>query len=314
MKGSIGDDLDEDVEVFDEDDEQGWDEVDVGDGTTIRLPDPEQYGFRDHVEVLANASSSWSAYGPMTHENREYICRVDDVYMVRTESDGGSSNTIIGRFNSEGSGVAACIDASDAFVPDVGGAAVSAWSDEDEDGDIDDSEVWDPDDDPDDVAPPPVALTRHVGPQPPRRGCLVRPSGGRLVRSARWAPEVRFSQEQRLKNQERLWRTSIVHHGVVIAGEDASGELPSNGTRHVIPCDTEQFGHLERVVGSAEWATVSVDGDTLDAVLTEGLAATTAARVGSAFGADEVWQLDRDAIRTVFTDPPMVVAQGVRVR
>jgi hypothetical protein len=138
---------DVDVEFGDEFDEDPWEEVPLPDGTTIRLPDAERYGFRDHVDVLANASASWSAFGPMTHENREYICRVDDVYLVRTESDGGSCNTIIGRFSSEGSGLAACIDASDAFVPDLGGAAVSAWSDEDEDGVIDDSEVWDPDDD-----------------------------------------------------------------------------------------------------------------------------------------------------------------------
>ena len=104
-----------------------------------------------------------------------------------------------------------------------------------------------------------------------------------------------FSEKERLENQERLWGTTITHQGVAIAGDQASGELPSNRTWYVIGCDDVEFGHLARVLGHVERATVQTDGRTVSAAFTDRVAATTAARVGAAFGNDEIWELDRDA-------------------
>ena len=109
----------------------GWEEVDIGDGTTELMPPEDRYEFRDHVEVIAVASGAAGSIGPMTQEHREYICCFGDVYLVRSENDWGYSNTIVGRNVS----LEECVERSQAFVIG-GGAPVGAWSDEDIDGDI----------------------------------------------------------------------------------------------------------------------------------------------------------------------------------
>jgi hypothetical protein len=257
--------------------------------------------------VIADASGGHaSRFGPMICERREFICCLDDVYFVRREDDSGSSNEVIGRFTDRASGVGACIGASDAFVPDGRGSACSVWTDEDDVWEIEDSEVWDPDEDDDD---------EEVGERLPSGlgSCRVVPNS--RGRWSRWRePEPLFTQKQRRDHQEQLWRTTITHHGVPIAGVDAVDELPANSTWHVIPCNDEQVVHLERVLGRLERAVVQVDGRSMCAVFTDRMAPTTAARVGGAFGADEIWELDRDSITTIYTESPAVIATGLRIR
>ncbi len=100
----------------------------------------------------------------------------------------------------------------------------------------------------------------------------------------------------------------------MIAGEGAAGELPANTNWFVIPCDAGERAQLERVLGRIDTVTVEVDGRRFDAAFTDRMAATTAARVGAAFGASEIWQLDRDSIRTILVDEPVIVARALRVR
>jgi hypothetical protein len=302
----LDDDWDEECE--DPDDEfADWVDVPIGDGTTELMPPEQDWGFRDHVDVLARASGGAVSIGPTTLERREYICRFGDVYLVRYEGDLGSSNTIVGR----GAGVAACVERSEAFVLGRDGTPCSAWSDEDLDGPIDEEELWDPDDESDSAVARPIPLPRHGGPRQPRWGCLVGPSGSRFVPRV---SDERFSQEVRQENHERLWRTTIAHNGVVIAGDGASDELPANRIWYVIGCDEVEFDNLARVLGNVERATLQIDGRTVSAAFTDRLAATTAARVGAAFGNDEIWELERDAIRAIRTDGPTVVAQALRMR
>ncbi len=143
----IDEDEFDDVDEFEEDDEFAeWEEVDIGDGTTELMPPEGRYEFRDHVEVIASASGAVGSIGPMTQEHREYICCFGDVYLVRSENDWGYSNTIVGRNAS----LEECVEQSQAFVIGRGGIA-GAWSDEDVDGDIDDEELWDPDEDDDET-------------------------------------------------------------------------------------------------------------------------------------------------------------------
>jgi hypothetical protein len=303
---------DVDIEFGDEFEDDRWEDVLLPDSTTVRIPVTDRFDFHDHVEVIADASGGHaSSFGPMVCERREFICCLDDVYFVRREDDFGSSNEMVGRFTDRSSALASCIEASDAFVPDHWGSPCSAWIDEDDVWDIEDNEVWDPDEDDESDDGDDEEAGERV---PSRLGsCRVVPNshGG-------WSPwrepEPLFTQEERREHQEQLWRTTMSHSGVVIAGEGAAEELPANSTWHVIPCNDGQVGHLERVLGTLERATVHLDGRSTSAVFTDRMAPTTAARVGGAFGADEVWQLDRDSSRTIFTDPPTVVAQGLRVR
>jgi len=71
---------------------------------------------------------------------------------------------------------------------------------------------------------------------------------------------------------------------------------------------------LERVLGGVGAVSVEVGGRRCDAAFADRMAATTAARVGAAFGASGIWQLDRDSIRTIRVDEPVVVARALRVR
>lgn len=303
MSGQFSDDVD-DVEdefddEFDDDEFADWEEEAIGDGTTELMPPEGDYGFRDHVDVIASASGASSSIGPMTNEHREYICRFGDVYLVRSESDWGYSNTIVGR----NAYLEECVERSEAFVIGRGGIA-AAWSDEDGDGDIDDEELWDPDDDDEE---PPVVPTRLLCRRVPgHRSPVGLPS--------RLLPTRLFSQAERREFLEILWRTTVMFGDVVIAGEGAAGELPANGTWFVIPCDAGERSQLERVLGRIDVVTVEIDGHRFDAAFTDRMAATTAARVGSAFGADEIWQLDRDSIRTILVEEPLVVARALRVR
>ena len=312
------DDVDDDdaVDEFDDDDDEddGWCDVDVGDGTTVRLPDPEQYGFRDHVEVIASASACWSPYGPMSREMREHICCVGDVYLLHSGGDSGSDIEIVGRFASSAEGIDACVEASTAFVPSRDGEPVSAWSDEDEDGDIDDEELWsaDDDDDEDDDDSYAPAATRGHG--PPRRGCLVRPSSHGAHRRIVRRPSRVFSQAERLQHLEELWATTIVHRDVVIAGDGASDALPAAGPWLVVPCDDDEFAHLDRVIGGLERAEVTIGTEVTCAALTDRMPPTTAARVGAAFSVSTIWQLDYDSAQSIWTDPAIVIARALRVR
>jgi hypothetical protein len=236
----------------------------------------------------------------MTQEHREYICCFGDVYLVRSENDWGYSNTIVGRSVS----LEECVERSCAFVIG-GGMPAGAWSDEDEDGDIDDEELWDPDDDDDD--PPPVV--------PARLSCRRVGYHRSPVGLRSYSPAVSlFSQSERREFLEALWETTITVGDVVIAGEGAVGELPANTTWFAIPCDAGERAQLERVLGRVDAVTVEVGGHRFDAALTDRMAATTAARVGAAFGASEIWQLDRDSIRTILVDEPVTVARALRVR
>jgi hypothetical protein len=273
-----------------------WEVVEIGDGTTELMPPEDRYEFRDHVEVVASASGAVGSIGPMTREHREYICRFDDVYLVRSEGDSGYSNTIVGRDVS----LEECVEHSCAFVIG-GGGVVGAWSDEDLDGDIDDEELWDPDEDDDDDPPPevPARLSRHRSPIGLRSS----------ARSARL-----FSQSDRREFLETLWSATITLGDVVVAGESAAGELPTNTTWFVIPCDASERAQLTRVLGRVDCVSVEVGGRRFDAAFTDRMAATTAARVGGAFGATEIWQLDRDSIRTILVDEPVIVARALRVR
>lgn len=244
----------------------------------------------------------------MTNERREYICSFGDVYLVRSEGDWGSSNTIVGR----NAPLEECVERSDAFVIGRGGIA-SAWSDEDVDGDIDDEELWDPDEDDDidddtgEESPPPVVRHRGSCLRIPRH----RPPMGYPVRTVS-APT--YSQSERREFHEALWRTTITLGDVVVAGDGGVGELPANTTWFVIPCDADERVRLDRVLGRVGTVTVELDGMRFDAALTDRMAATAAARVGAAFGSDEVWQLDRDSIRTIRVDEPTVVARALRGR
>lgn len=292
-----GDDWDDDDEFAD------WEEVDVDDGTTLLLPAEDAWDFRDHVEVIAGSSGGVSsAWGPMTHEHREYVCCFEGVYFLRYEGDSGSSNTFLGA----GASVRDCVEQSASFVVGRSGEPVGAWSDEDADGDIDDEELWDPDDDDpddDDGLPEPI--------HPRVMSCRRVP---RASRSARPPVRPRSTQNERREWLEQLWATTIIFDGVVIAGVRAADELPANTTWFVIPCDEGERAQLERVLGQVQRVVVEVDGRRLEAAFTDRMAATTAARVGEAFGADEVWQLDRDSIRTISTVGPVVVARALRVR
>ncbi len=279
-----------------------WEEVDIGDGTTELMPPEDRYEFRDHVDVIASASGAVGSIGPMTQEHREYICRSGGVYLVRSENDWGYSNTIVGRNVS----LEECVERSQAFVIG-GGVPVGAWSDEDLDGDIDDEELWDPDED-DDDDPPPVVPARL--PVPTGAGHHRSPVGHRS-----YSPSTNlFSQSERREFLEALWSTTITLGDVVIAGEGAVAELPANTTWFVIPCSARERAQLERVLGRVDAVTVEVDGRRFDAALTDRMAATTANRVGAAFGASEIWQLDRDSIRTILVDEPVIVARALRVR
>lgn len=311
---------DDDTDEFDddgyeddeEDEDDGWYDVDVGDWSTVRLPDPVPYDFHDHADVIASASACWSPYGPMSREMREHICCVDDVYLLHTGGDSGSDIRIIGRYFSSAAGIDACVEASSAFVPARDGVPVSAWSDEDGDGDIEDEELWSVDDDEsEEDSYVPTAVRGH-GPR--RRGCLVGPSwyGGhrRIVRR----PSRVFSQAERLQHLEQLWATTVVHRDVVIAGDGAGDALPAAGTWFVVPCDDDEFAHLDRVLGGLEWAEVVIGSDVTHAALTDRMAPSTAVRVGDAFGASTIWQLDHDSIQSIWTDPATVTARALRVR
>ena len=279
----------------------GWEEVDIGDGTTELMPPEDRYEFRDHVEVIAVASGAAGSIGPMTQEHREYICCFGDVYLVRSENDWGYSNTIVGRNVS----LEECVERSQAFVIG-GGAPVGAWSDEDIDGDIDDEELWDPDEVDEDDRPPMVPARLSCRRVPGRRSPIgLRPHS---------AAARLFSQSERRGFLEALWGTTIALGDVVIAGEGAVAELPANTTWFVIPCDGGERAQLGRVLGWVDTVTVEVRGRRFDAALTDRMAATTAVRVGGAFGTSEVWQLDRDSIRTLVVDEPLVVAWALRVR
>jgi hypothetical protein len=306
---------DDDVDDFvDEVDDDPWEDVELPDGTSVSLPVVDRGDFLDQVDVIADASGGRaSRYGPMIIERREYICCLGDVYFIRHDGDWGPDIDMVGRFTSRASGVAACIEQSDAFVPDCSGEPCNAWTDEDDIWDIDERDVWDPDDEDDEDdeggggSPVP-----HLSPTG-RKGmsCLRRPDGRRL----RVEPEREaLSSRDKREAWERLCGTTITHNGVVIAGEGATDVLPAQGVWHVIPCDETSAAHLDRVISGCDRAVVNADGRSFPAVFTDGLAPMTAARVGAAFGADTIWQLDRDAVRAISTDPAVVIAEALRVR
>lgn len=266
----------DDLDDTDADATERWEEVELPDGTTVRIPDASGHEFPDRVEVLADASGGVASFGPMVSEDRELICRVGDVYFVRSCSDGDESTKVVGRFEDRCEGLAACIAASEAFVPDIIGWPCSAWSDEDLDHEISDWDVWDPDE---------------------------------------YDEDTPASSDKR-ELWDRLHDTTITHEGVVIAGEGATSTLPARGCWYVIPCDEEQARHLDRVVRGTGWVEVRIAGRTRRAVLSDRVAGTTAARVASAFGAEHFWELDEDAIRTVSTDTerPVAIAEAPRRR
>ena len=298
------DDVDDDDDDDEDDDDESadWEEVAVGDGTTELMPSADRHDFLDHVDVIASASGAVGSIGPMTQEHREYICCFGDVYLVRSEGDWGCSNTIVGRNAS----LEECVERSRAFVIG-GGTPVGAWSDEDADGVIDDEELWDPDQEDDDVDDPPVV--------PAGMSCRRVPGHRSPVGLRSYsAPVGLFSQSERREFLEALWSTTITMGDVVIAGEGAAVELPANTTWFAIPCDAGERAHLDRVLGGVCAVSVEVGGRRFDAAFTDRMAATTAARVGAAFGASEIFQLDRDSIRTILVDEPVIVARALRVR
>ena len=290
----------------DEFDEDPWEDVNLPDGSSVSLPQENRFDFRELVDVIAAASGgAAAAFGPMVIESREYICSFGDIYFLRHEGDSGSENKMIGRFASEMSGVAACIAESEAFVADCSGRPCSAWTDESDVWDIEDRDVWDPDDEEEDDD------------EDWSSGFTPRCGGWAFSQANRYRVEPErapLSSEEKQEAWERLCATTITHDGVVIAGNGASDVLPAAGVWHVIPCDEANAADLERVLFGCERSTVTVGGYSLSAVLTDGLAPMTAARVGAAFGADEIWELGHDTMSTISTDPPVVIAEALRVQ
>lgn len=302
---------DDDVDEFV--DEDLWEDVELPDGSSVSLPAVNRGDFLDHVEVIAVASGGRaSRYGPMIVERREYICCLDDVDFIRHEGDLGSDIDVVGEFGSRSVALEACIEQSSAFVAAWSGEPCNAWTDEDDVRDIDERDVWEPDDEDDEQDGgwlPPVAQDNAT---PPRgMSCLRRPGGRRFHLEP--ARERSASSEKR-EVWERLCGMTITHNGVVIAGEGASDVLPAEGVWHVIPCGETNAAHLDRVLHGCDRTVVTVDGRSFPAVFTDGLAPMTAVGVGAAFGVDEIWQLDRDTVCMISTDPAVIVAEGLRVR
>jgi hypothetical protein len=123
-----------------------------------------------------------------------------------------------------------------------------------------------------------------------------------------------LTSQEKQEAWERLCATTITHNGVVIAGDGPSEVLPAKGVWHVIPCDEASAADLDRVMCGCDRSIVTVGGRSWPAVFTDGVAPMTAARVGAAFGADEIWELDRDTMSTISTDPAVVIAEALRVQ
>jgi hypothetical protein len=252
-----------------------WEDHELPDGSTIMLPHEHRSDFRDHVDTVTSASACWSPFGPMSRELREHICRLDDVWLIYRDGDGGGEVRLVGRFDSDTDAIRACVAASMAFVLSPTGP-VSVWSDEDFDGDIADDLSWDPtedddeDDEDDDTA---------------------------LGREAWW----------------ELQSTTIELNGVVIAGEDASPVLPADTTLFAIPGTPGMVDALGAQL-PVQVGRVTV-GDRSDIVAVfDGVAPTTAARIADAFGADVFWQLDQDRIVAIEPSEPVILAWSLRER
>jgi hypothetical protein len=252
-----------------------WEEHDLPDGSTVMLPHEWRPDFRDHVDTVASASECWSPFGPMSREQREYICRLEDVWLVRSEGDSGGSIDFVHRFESAPEAVAACVAASSAFVLSPAGP-VSVWSDEDIDGDIVEDRSWDPDefDGPDD-----------------------HDDEDEAGRDAWW----------------ELQSTTIEINGVVVAGENASPVLPANTTLFVIPGTPEMVDALGSQMSVQTGRATVGDRSRIVAVF-DGVAPTTAAQIADAFGVDVFWQLDEDTIKAIEPIEPAIIAWSLRER
>jgi hypothetical protein len=226
-------------------------------------------------EVLAAASGSFSSWGPMTRERRQYICRRGSTYFVIDVHD--EEDPVVHRIGyrkSPAIGFATAVQRSTAFVLSTQGEAVPIWIDEDEGLELDD-ESWDPSNDDDcdddgDVQETPLA-------------------------------------------QLALWDTVITddRSGVVLAGPEASQALPAGNPCFVIVGTPDNRRQLYRVGISTSAVTVTYARQTLAAFMVD-VPGAIAVRLGLAFSDGTAWQLTRDAIRAVDCTTRTVVATALR--
>jgi hypothetical protein len=274
------DDEDGDAE---EDEDDGWEEHTIpGSDETLRLPPFDSREWDWTVTTVESAIGEIETGGPMTIDVWESLCCCGDVWFVLHQGDNGAWVDVCGLFDDPSDGLAAVVEASWSFILDPHGHPLSLL-DGDDVCDVEglDDLSWQPDEDDDDTG------------------------------DARdWA--------------ERLWATTItdLEADTVLAGPSASSVLPGDGYWYAIPIrEADQHRVLRRTGGRQIHITHAgpVDDDTTDRIeyhddglLLTDLPVGTLARLAFAFGADIIWVLDHDSIRTITCDDPEIVATAVR--
>jgi hypothetical protein len=270
-----------------EDDPDDWEAYDVpGSKRSLFLPDPtNDEWWSVVVDELVVARGAQEASGPWMSERRETICRSGHVYFLDHDHDGDHELRIVGQYTDERRALAAATATSTAFVIGGTGAPVSVWVDPDEDDpevddeidDEDEDEIDDEDDDEDDA-----------GPGVESEGMIA------------W---------------RRLSGTTVKHEsGLVLAGKDAAGTLPSDRRWVAIPSNNRLHASIAARVSHSARGTIRVDGVRLTATLTDQLAPVVALRIGTSWGCRAVYQLDRDSISEIDVARSAIVARTLRQR
>lgn len=224
------------------------------------------------VDELAVAYRS----GPMTTDGWQRIYRSNDIYFVVDGGGGAFDVTVIGidAFDE-------AIEAASGFIKHHDGRPLSIWSDRDdpqpEDMMWSADDDWDEDDEDD----------------------LTEDEREAIAEARAW--------------QQRLWDTVITHEasGVILAGRGGSSPLPGEGTWYVVPIPSERFEELMETLNGMR-VTVSDEGFETEALLTQYVDLSAAARMAEAFGSEVLWELTNDEVRLIRCDPYAVVANALR--
>jgi hypothetical protein len=258
------------------DDPEEWEAHDVpGAKRPLFLPRfSDDDWWSEVVEELFAASGARETSGPWVSERRETICRSGHVYFVDHDHDGDHELRMVGQFTDERRGFAAAAARSDAFVIGGTGTPVSLWVDADE-GDDEDEDDPEVDDNEDD-------------------------DGVETAGMIAW---------------RRLAGTTVIHaSGLVLAGRNASGTLPSDGRWVAIPSNKKLHASIAAHVDDAVRGAIRVDGMRMPATITAELVPTVALRIGSSWGCRAVYQLDLDSISEIDVARGVIVARVLRQR
>jgi hypothetical protein len=248
-----------------------------GSDEPLFLPRPPSWPWDEVVDTIVASGAASETSGPWISERREELCRSGDVYFVHLDRDGDHRVAVVGRFDDEHAGLAAVVAASESFVLTDAGVPVSLWFDEE-------ATAWELDDITDDEAD-----------------------------EADEDDDGTIASDAVADAWERLRDTVVADSpGVVLAGPDATAQLPSPTTWYAVTTSDALHAGLVRVRPTARRGSVTIDGTSSPVTLIDDVPHEVVGRLAEACGLDEVHVLEGDELRLIDVHRRAVVARVLR--